>query len=187
MALIRHTVTPAQLAAHRRNAQKSTGPRTPAGKLRSSLNSLKYAPLSVKLPARMRFEGEDVCEDRKMHRQLMALFLPQNLDQSACLMELAEAWWEKVRALRGLPARPFRPERRRQAEARIEEGLEDLILALRASSRQWRSLVEALLGGPFESLAELRGLVEEQWEVVGEAAGKFRGEVDGAAPMRPFI
>ena len=35
------TLTPAFLAANRRNARKSTGPRTPGGKSRSRLNSLR--------------------------------------------------------------------------------------------------------------------------------------------------
>jgi len=36
-----HPVSPARLAANRRNALKSTGPRTAAGKSRSSLNGLR--------------------------------------------------------------------------------------------------------------------------------------------------
>ena len=34
--------TPAQLAANRRNAQRSTGPKTPAGKARSARNALRH-------------------------------------------------------------------------------------------------------------------------------------------------
>ncbi len=36
------TLTPARLAANRRNAQKSTGPRTAQGKTRSRLNGLRH-------------------------------------------------------------------------------------------------------------------------------------------------
>lgn len=35
------TLTPARLAANRRNAQKSTGPRTTRGKAQSRMNSLR--------------------------------------------------------------------------------------------------------------------------------------------------
>jgi hypothetical protein len=43
MALLRkRPLTPAALAARRANAQKSTGPRTAAGKARSRLNALKH-------------------------------------------------------------------------------------------------------------------------------------------------
>jgi hypothetical protein len=41
MALVRLTVTPRRRAANRANAQKSTGPRTRAGKERSRLNAIR--------------------------------------------------------------------------------------------------------------------------------------------------
>jgi len=40
------TMTPARLQANRRNAQKSTGPRTARGKAQSRMNSLKNAGFS---------------------------------------------------------------------------------------------------------------------------------------------
>lgn len=46
MALIKRRMTEAELAARRANARKSTGPRTPAGKARSRLNSLKHGQYS---------------------------------------------------------------------------------------------------------------------------------------------
>jgi hypothetical protein len=51
------TATPAFLAANRRNAQKCTGPRTPAGKARSSLNALKHGRYARRLPARLAAAG----------------------------------------------------------------------------------------------------------------------------------
>jgi len=44
------TRTEAFLAANRRNAQKCTGPRTPEGKARSSLNNLKHGRYAERLP-----------------------------------------------------------------------------------------------------------------------------------------
>ena|SRR5215469_10604551 len=41
MPLVKQTVTPDRLAANRRAARKSTGPRTAAGKSRSCLNALR--------------------------------------------------------------------------------------------------------------------------------------------------
>ncbi|HEV8293690.1 MAG TPA: hypothetical protein VGP94_17275, partial [Tepidisphaeraceae bacterium] len=38
----RFKISPRKLAANRRNADKSTGPRTPQGKKQSSQNSLKH-------------------------------------------------------------------------------------------------------------------------------------------------
>jgi len=42
MALLKRAVTSARLAANRRAARRSTGPRTAAGKLRSSLNAYRH-------------------------------------------------------------------------------------------------------------------------------------------------
>jgi len=105
-----------------------------------------------------------------MHRQLIALFLPQDLRQSECITELAEAWWQKVRALRAPAREGFRRDRIREAEERIERGLASLIDALRSDSRKWRYLLEASLGGTFNSLPELRVQIETHLEVVTRAA-----------------
>ena len=77
----KYPLTPLALAARRRNAQKSTGPRSAAGKFRSSLNALKYEPFSIVLAEMIRFLGEDIHAYRKMHREVIALFLPQDLRQ----------------------------------------------------------------------------------------------------------
>src|SRR5258706_5294442 len=44
--------TEKQIQANRRNAQRSTGPRTPEGKAKSSLNALKHGRTSAQVPAR---------------------------------------------------------------------------------------------------------------------------------------
>jgi hypothetical protein len=49
--------TPAFLAANRRNAQKCTGPRTPQGKARSSLNALKHGRYARRLPETLAAAG----------------------------------------------------------------------------------------------------------------------------------
>jgi hypothetical protein len=174
MSLIhRGPLTPLELAARRRNAQKSTGPRTPQGKFRSSLNALKRDPLSPVLSEMIRFRGENLKEYRKMHFQLIALFLPQNLDQSECVTHLAEAWWQKVRAMRAPEGEGFRRDHIREANERIERGLASLIEYLRRDTRKWRYLLRACLGGEFNSLAELRIQVETHLEVVSQAADQL--------------
>jgi len=49
--------TPAFLSANRRNAQKCTGPKTRAGKARSSLNALKHGAYAGRLPKRLDAAG----------------------------------------------------------------------------------------------------------------------------------
>jgi len=51
------TRTEAFLAANRRNAQKSTGPRTPKGKARVSLNALKHGRRAQRLPEKLEAAG----------------------------------------------------------------------------------------------------------------------------------
>ncbi len=51
------TRTEAFLTANRRNAQKSTGPRTPEGKARVSLNALKHGRCVKRLPEKLEAAG----------------------------------------------------------------------------------------------------------------------------------
>ena len=51
------TRTEAFLAANRRNAQKCTGPRTPEGKARVSLNALKHGAYAQRLPEKLEAAG----------------------------------------------------------------------------------------------------------------------------------
>jgi len=151
------------------------------------LNALKHDPLSIVLTEMIRFGGEDVREYRKMHRQLIALFLPQDLHQSACVTELAEGWWQKVRALRAPAWEGFRRDRVHEAEERIEQGLASLIDLLRLDSRKWRYDLEVALGGFFNSLAELRILIETHLEVVNQTAQEFDAPVELGAKEGHYI
>ena len=58
MPLVKRTVTPARLAANRRAARKSTGPRTAEGKSRSSLNAFRDGCRSKTLDLLLRVLAE---------------------------------------------------------------------------------------------------------------------------------
>jgi hypothetical protein len=159
-------LTPLELAARRRNAQKSTGPRTAAGKFRSSLNSLEHELCPFVRERMIEFWGEDVREYRRLHRDLINLFPPEHPYLAERVAELAEAWWEKVCALRAPAWRGFREERVRKAEERIEGELALLIQALRGQSRKWRYRLECDLGATFNSDAQLRERIEARLPVL---------------------
>jgi hypothetical protein len=80
-----HVASPARLAANRRNAQKSTGPRTAAGKRRVALNVQRrdpFAPLRVssdpgELERQLLARGEDPRDLRRLLRDLIVIFHPE--------------------------------------------------------------------------------------------------------------
>jgi len=84
---LKRTVTPARLAANRRSALKSTGPRTEAGKRRSSLNALgrgsgsramdRFWKVLMTAPVAEVLQTADwlmTCEQRLQCRELLQLF-----------------------------------------------------------------------------------------------------------------
>ena len=64
--------TKAQNAANRRNSRKSTGPRTPEGKSKSSMNSVKHG-LTAK---QVVIPGEDPSEFDEFRRQVHSYYEP---------------------------------------------------------------------------------------------------------------
>jgi len=67
--------TPAFLAAQRRNAQKCTGPKTPKGKVRSSLNALKHGRFAQDLLAKIRAAGVREVEGVfEFHKKISRLY-----------------------------------------------------------------------------------------------------------------
>jgi len=104
-------MTPALLAALRRNAQRSTGPRTSAGKQNSKFNSLKhggYAALEHHHQT-MAALGEDPEEFEALKRELAAALGPEDALSSAQLEYLARLCWRRARRQRAKKGRLGRP------------------------------------------------------------------------------
>ncbi len=100
MGLIRKPPTPRQLAANRRNAQKSTGPRTPLGKRRARMNALKH-DVRARLHGRaLRELGEDPQAFELLRRDLLSSFEPATRMEGLLVDDLAGLWWKKARAER---------------------------------------------------------------------------------------
>ena len=84
-----------QLEANRANAQKSTGPRTPEGKKRSSLNALRHG-LSAQVVI---LPGEDVEIFQKHEAAIVANLDPQGAAERTLAEVFAGCAWRIKRAL----------------------------------------------------------------------------------------
>ncbi len=96
----------AQITANRRNARRSTGPRTAAGKRRIARNALKHGLRSKQdaLPGENSDGFRDFCDD------LVASVEPRCADEETAALRVARAVWARkylgeteVRLLAGLP------------------------------------------------------------------------------------
>ncbi len=158
----KRALAPWEIAARRRNAQRSTGPRTSAGKRRSALNALRSGEHARLLGGGKWFLAKDPPEFRRLHCALLALLGPVDGWDLAFLMHhLAQEFWWKW-CLTGRDPKTGYPEIMQSDETRLEEWLETLLASLAARSRKWQSRLAAILGGQFDSLAELCDLLESR-------------------------
>ena len=85
--------TPAQQAASRANAARSTGPRTAAGKRRSAQNALRHG-LLARAPV---LENESRCGFDEMLRQYTKYFAPRNAAEKIAVEQMCSAVWRRRR------------------------------------------------------------------------------------------
>ncbi|HVN27799.1 MAG TPA: hypothetical protein VMT64_04900 [Candidatus Binataceae bacterium] len=94
------SVSARKLAANRANAERSTGPRTAAGKARSSLNALRHGILA-RAAFNLTIEGE---QRRKEFDALIAglveEFQPQTTSEHLIVQQLAGCWWRLAKVWR---------------------------------------------------------------------------------------
>src|ERR1700757_3268620 len=82
-----------QLEANRRNALKSTGPKTGEGKARSSMNALRHGLTAAQ--AVLPHENEDDYE--KIREGMLESYAPENPAEQALVEELVIAYWRLMR------------------------------------------------------------------------------------------
>ncbi|MGO9272197.1 MAG: hypothetical protein ACLQOO_18530 [Terriglobia bacterium] len=80
---------PARLAAKRRNAQKSTDPKTKAGKRRVALNARRLGLAPPEIERQLRARGEDPRDFRRLHREVAALLQARDAVGDAAVQLLA--------------------------------------------------------------------------------------------------
>jgi hypothetical protein len=99
MLIKRKQLTKAEIEARRRNARKSTGPRTRQGKARSRLNALKHGASTQarSFYASMLDLGEDPEGFRHLLKSLMAARPPADAVEMMLIEDLAVLEWKKAR------------------------------------------------------------------------------------------
>jgi len=164
------TLTAARLAANRRNALKSTGPKTVAGNRRVSLNTLRAGLCSPELERELLARGEEPRDFRRMHRDLIALFLPRDRWEKGGVETMAFVWWKKARRVRGWvgagEARSDDLDRQLDALIRL------LVLTQRAGHRWWKARLSSVLGDGLETPQEVRLRIERRLFAFGARPGR---------------
>src|SRR5215468_7634099 len=157
-----------QLAANRANAAKSTGPRTPEGKARSSRNACKHGFAAISITA---LTPEDLEEIARLKADLISVYRPANTQELFALDRVAQAQQAIFRAAR-LEASLFnacmqKSPRSRSANHSLGEGFERMAMQSNAftlflryqaqAERNYRRAMEE-----FERLKALRQVLPNQ-------------------------
>jgi hypothetical protein len=85
--------TARQIEANRRNAQKSTGPRTAEGKAASRMNALRHGLASVHV-------HENAAEFQEFRASLVQTWMPANAKEMMLVDLIADGWWRMARSNR---------------------------------------------------------------------------------------
>src|SRR5690242_14366528 len=89
-------VSPRKRRANRRNAKKSTGPRSAAGKKRSALNSTTHGIFC----SRLVLAGEDEADLVVIREGYLQKLSPQDVVELALVDQIVNAQWRAMRAQR---------------------------------------------------------------------------------------
>ena len=102
MPLVHRRVTPAQLAANRANARKSTGPRTHRGKCAIRLNALLHGAYASPKFFRTYLMGarEDVALYDWIYSQMCAVYRPRSRERWAAAERVSRGAWCRFRMVR---------------------------------------------------------------------------------------
>lgn len=117
--------SPAKTAANRRNASKSTGPKTLAGKQTSALNAIRHAALSV-VPV---LPGVELIEDWEAHRDgTLASLAPFGYLETVLADRVASLLWRLWRVTR------YETENTASKLETVEVDLEEALRSTRSST-----------------------------------------------------
>jgi hypothetical protein len=92
------TMSPKQLAANQRNAQKSTGPKTPQGRAVSKMNALKHGLLAQTVVVRGHKLKESTNEFKKLCQEFYIDLAPVGPQEEMLVNQIVTATWRLHRA-----------------------------------------------------------------------------------------
>jgi hypothetical protein len=97
---MKKNMSPKQIAANRRNARKSTGPKTAEGREISRMNAVKHGILAKEVVVRGRVIKENGREFAEMHRRFVEELDPVGPVEEMLVEQIVTARWRLRRALR---------------------------------------------------------------------------------------
>jgi len=184
--------SPLKIAANRRNALKSTGPKTAAGKRRVALNTRKRGLIPEELERQLLARGEDPRDFRRLQRDLIALFHPEDRLGADAMLHMAVKWWEKARRIRNWVGSG--PAATDELDKQLEEWLQFLVHIQRQRHEWWKHRLVAVLG-PVGGPADVRRKIEARLFIFGAKPGQrkyprqtrreptFKEFLDAVGPM----
>jgi hypothetical protein len=128
-----------RIEANRRNAQKSTGPRTPEGKAAVALNSMKHGLLSREAIVQGECEADLVDFGKRLRAQLA----PTGELELLLADRIVSCAW-RIRRLLRVESRLFEEDREQLEEAFSSYGREKMAVLSRYEATIERSLYKAL-------------------------------------------
>ena len=97
--LMKKPTSPRQLAANRRNAKSSTGPRTPQGRAISKMNAMKHGILSRQVLVRSMALQENETDLNALYQRFWEEFQPSGPLEEMLVDQIVTAHWRLRRAL----------------------------------------------------------------------------------------
>ena len=161
-----------RIAANRRNALKSTGPKTSAGKRRAALNARCQGVCPQDVAQELRARGEDPRDFCRLHLDLIAIFRPTDPSATQAVELLAITWWKKARRVRhsvGEGAAGCD-----DLDAQLEALIVLVVNLLRRRRERWGVHLASVLGRPIGSPANVRERIERRLFLFGAKPGRRR-------------
>lgn len=169
-------MSPQQIAANRRNALKSTGPRTARGRAVSKLNALKHGILSTQVLVQGQHGRESRAELKKLHARFRADLRPVGPVEEMLVELIFTAHWRLRRALLAESG---------AIALNVDEGHWNRTRGL-PPEEQW--LRWSAYGDPIPQMqaSSLGNQILESWLRQVRAAVEQAGELTDAATQIPF-